>query len=70
MFEWVLNTPLDGFVQNAPRKELAITISNKLAVSSTTDILLKNQIFVDVFEIEDHEYTALRKEHCSIHSAL
>ena len=55
MFEWVLNTPLDGFVQNAPRKELAITISNKLAVSSTTDILLKNQIFVDVFEIEDHE---------------
>ena len=46
MFEWVLNTPLDGFVQHAPRKELAITISNKLAVSSTTDILLKNQILL------------------------
>ena len=25
MYDWVLNTPLEGFVQDAPRKELAIT---------------------------------------------
>ena len=37
-------------------------MTNKLAVSSTTDTLLKNQIFVDVFLVEDHEYNALRKE--------
>ena len=24
MYDWVLNTPLKGFVQDAPRKELAI----------------------------------------------
>ena len=24
MHNWVLNTPLEGFVQDAPRKELAI----------------------------------------------
>ena len=28
-------------------------ITNKLEVGSTTDTLLKNQVFVDVFEIED-----------------
>ena len=37
-------------------------MTNKLAVSSTTDTLLKNQIFVDVFLVEDYEYNALRKE--------
>ena len=38
------------------------TITNKLAVSSTTHALLKTQIFVDVFLIEEFENVALRKE--------
>ena len=48
MYDWVLNTLLEGFVQDATRKELAIgpavecCINIKLALSSTTDILLKN----------------------------
>ena len=76
MYDWVLNTPLEGFVQDAPREQLAIapvvesltTTSwqkhhqDKLCVSSTTDTLLKNQIFVDAFLIEDYEYDVLRKE--------
>ena len=60
MYEWVPNTPLERFVQDASRKELAIAlvkkcfafITNKLAVSSTTDTSLKNKMFV-VFLIED-----------------
>ena len=74
MYDWVLNTPLEGFVQDAPREELAIALvvecfttvskstTNKLAVSSTTDTLLENQVFVDVFLIEEYEYAALWKE--------
>ena len=72
----VLNTPLEGFVQGAPREKLAIAPvveslttttwqkyhQNKLAVSSTTDILLKNQIFVDAFLIENYVLNALWKE--------
>ena len=61
MYDWVPNTPLEPFVRNAPRKELAIApvkkcfafTNNKLAVSSTTVTSLKNRIFVDVFLIED-----------------
>ena len=61
MYDWVPNTPLERFVQNAPRKELAIApvkkcfgfTNNILAVSSTTVTSLKNRIFVDVFLIED-----------------
>ena len=51
MYGWVPNRPLERFVQNAPRKELAITllksvllgktVTNKLTVSSTTDTLFK-----------------------------
>ena len=61
MYEWVPNTPLERFVQDASRKELAIALvkkcfafitNNKLAVSSTTDTSLKNKMFV-VFLIED-----------------
>ena len=37
-------------------------VTNKLDVSSTTDTLLKNLFFVDVFETEDYEYAALWKE--------
>ena len=37
-------------------------ITNKLAVSSSTDTLLKNQIIGDVFEEEDHKYAALPKK--------
>ena len=53
--------PSERFVQNAPRKELAIaTVKkcfawqnyHKLAVSSTTDTSLKNKISVDGFLIE------------------
>ena len=54
MYEWILNTPLEGFVQDAAREELAIapvveslTTTTwqkyhqiKLAVRSTTDTLL------------------------------
>ena len=54
MYEWILNTPLEGFVQDAAREELAIapvveslTTTTwqkyhqiKLAVRSTTDMLL------------------------------
>ena len=71
MCDWVLNTPLEDFLQDAPREKLATTtgvecltatlgktITNKLAVSSTTD----TQIFVDVFPIEKYEYAALRKK--------
>ena len=49
MYDWVLNTPLEGFVQDVTRKELAIgpvvegCITNKLASNSTTNILRKNQ---------------------------
>ena len=76
MYEWILNTPLEDFVQDAPREELAVapvveslTTTTwqkyhqiKLAVSSSTDTLFKNQIFVYVFLLEDNEYNALRKE--------
>lgn len=37
-------------------------MTNKLTVNSTTGILLQDQIFVDVFLIENNEYTVLRKE--------
>ena len=54
MYDWFPNMPLERFVQNAPRKELAIApFTHKLAVSSTMDTSLKNKIFVDVFLIED-----------------
>ena len=76
MYDWVLNTVSEGFVQDVPREELAIVPvcrkfnkttwqkchQNKVAVSNTTDTLRKNQIFVDAFLIEDYEYNALRKE--------
>ena len=60
MYDWIPNTPLEHFVQNAPRKELAIApvkkcfafTTNKLAVSSTTETSLENRIFA-VFLIED-----------------
>ena len=41
---------------------LGKTITNKLAISSATDTLLKTQIYVDVFLIEEYEYAALQKE--------
>ena len=57
-----LTRPLEGFVQDAPREELTIApVVESLIISSTLEILLKNQIFVDVFLMEDYEY-ALRKE--------
>ena len=72
MHDWVLDTPLESFLQDATREELDTapvvecltstawkTITNKLAVSSTTDTLLKTQIFIDVFSIEDLEYATL-----------
>ena len=73
MYDWVLDTSLDGFVQDAPQEELdtapvveSLTgtawFTIKLAVSSTTDTLLKTQFFIDVSPIEDLEYAALRKE--------
>ena len=75
MCDWVLNTPLEDFLQDAPREKLATTtgvecltttlgktITNKLAVSSTTDTSFKTQIFVDVFPIEKYEYAAVRKK--------
>ena len=40
---------------------LSKSVNNKLAVSSTTETFLKNQIFVDVFPIDDYEYAALWK---------
>ena len=73
MYDWVLDTPLDGFVQDAPQEEIdtapvveSLTgttwFTIELAVSSTTDIVLQIQFFVDVSPIEDLEYAALRKE--------
>ena len=72
MHDWVLDTPLESFLQDATREELDTapvvecltstawkTFTNKLAVSSTTDTLLKTQIFIDVFSIEDLEYATL-----------
>ena len=69
MYDWIPNTPLERFLQNDPRKELAIApvkkcfafTTNKLAVSSTTETSLENRIFV-VFLIEGHEYATLRKQ--------
>ena len=55
MYDRVLNTVLEGVLQDGPQEELAIAPvvekltttwqkyhQNKLAVSSTTDIFLKN----------------------------
>ena len=40
MYDWVFNTPLDGFVEDAPQEELAISpVAECLAVSSTMDTL-------------------------------
>ena len=47
---------------NSNQQLLGKIISNKLAVSSTMDTLLKSQIFVDIFEIENYKYAALRKK--------
>ena len=63
MYDWILNTPLEGFVEDASRKKLVnhpvveCCITNKLALSSATGTLFKNQIFVDLFLI-----AALRKK--------
>ena len=83
MCDWVLNTPLEAFLQDAPLEELATTtvvdcltatlgktITNKLAVSGTTDTSFKTQIFVDVFPIEEYEYAALRKKLLIAHGEL
>ena len=69
MYDWVLITPLEGFVEDAPRKEIAIapiaeylkqllgrSISDKLAVSNT---------YVAVFLIEGYE-----KAHYQFREAL
>ena len=40
---------------------LSKIITNKLTVSSTTDTLLENQIFISVFLIEHYDYAAVRK---------
>ena len=66
---------MEGFVQDAIRERnwsllllqsvsqlLSKIITNKLTVSSTTDNLLENQIFIDVFLIEHDEYAALQKD--------
>ena len=61
MYDWIPNTPLERFIQNAPRKELAIAsvkkcfafTTDKLAVSSTTETSLENRIFDDAYLIED-----------------
>ena len=35
MYDWAPNTPLEGFIQNAPRKELAIaSVKKRLAVTA------------------------------------
>ena len=74
MYDWIPNTPLEHFVQNAPRKELAIApvkkcfafTTNKLAVSSTTETLLENRTFV-VFLIEDMSMLLYkRRKSCSL----
>ena len=48
--------------QNVSQQLLDKSITNKLKVSSSTNALLNNQMFVDVFLIEDCEYVPLRKE--------
>ena len=79
-YDWVLNTPIEGFAHNPPWRELAIapvqsvqhqqicnSITNKLAVSSVTDdTLLENQYFIDVSLIENYVYAA----HCSFRWAF
>ena len=47
---------------NNNQQRLAKIINKKLAVSNTADTLFKNQIFIEVFEKENYEYAALRKE--------
>ena len=47
MYDWVLNTPLEDVVQDAPREGLAIAPP-------------KTQIFVGFLLIEEYEYVALR----------
>ena len=46
---------------------LVKTITNKLAVYSTLDTLLRNQIFVDIFEIEGFECAGLQKRLLNAH---
>ena len=83
MYDWVLNTPMEGFVQDALRYvnqplllQLSVqeqlvdkTTTNKLAVSNTTDTSLKSQISIDVFLIEEYGYVPLRKELLIAHFA-
>ena len=36
MYDWVLNTPLEGFAQDAPRKELAIAPVEKCLTTTVS----------------------------------
>ena len=61
MYGWVLNTSLEGFAQDAPQEELAITpvaeclttttksITNKFAVSRPLTIFLKIEFLLTFF---------------------
>ena len=62
MSDWFLNTSLEGLLEDAPRKKLAIApvvecltkllgkgITNKETLSSIAGTLLKNQISVEAF---------------------
>ena len=53
---------LERNYQNVSQQLVDKSITNKLKVSSSTNALLKNQMFVDVFLIEDCENVPLRKE--------
>ena len=59
MYDWTLNTSLEGFPRDTPREDLANapfvefftqlfrkSTTNKLAVNNTSNTLLENQIFV------------------------
>ena len=70
MYDLVLNRPLEGFVQDSPREELATgPVVECLTATAWQDYHQKTQLFVDFFPIEQHEYAALRKELPTAHRA-
>ena len=71
MYEWVLNTPLKGFVQDAPREELATApIVEYKQITSKQTLRLKLKFSMTFSRLEEYEHALLRKELLIAHRAL
>ena len=49
-------------LQNVWQQLLGKSTTNKFGLNSTTNTLLENQIFIDIFLVEGCEYAALQKK--------